>query len=134
MPVTICGVTRAPTPSQPPSRSPPATPAGSRRQRFDDAVRKLAPVIAEIRKGGHTSIADIAVALNLGGLSAPSGGAFTYETTRRILKRIETLGLGPGPRTVSQALMARHDKDRARRARALGELAARRKRQHPDWD
>jgi len=53
MPVIIH---RTPTP-------PPARPAKPRSQQFNDAVRELAPIIAEIRKAGHHSIGDIAVCL-----------------------------------------------------------------------
>jgi hypothetical protein len=94
----------------------------------------LAPVILEIRNAGQHGIDDIAVCLNLKGLVAPNGGAFTYETTRRILRRIKLLGLGDGPRTVSAALLARADKERTRKAMVLAEALARRKREHPEWD
>ncbi len=125
-----------------PSRptSPPAPPAKPRSQRFDDAVRKLAPVIAEIRKAGYHSIWEIAVCLEIKGLHAPSGGCFTYETTRRILRRIKQLGLGDGPRSVSQALAARHRKTRERQdmeleraCREVNELKAQQRRENPDW-
>lgn len=42
-----------------------------RRRRLDDAVRALAPVIAEIRKAGHHGIVEIAMCLNDKGLFAP---------------------------------------------------------------
>jgi len=94
----------------------------------------LAPVIAEIRKAGHHGIAEIAKSLNERSLRARGGSLFTYETTRRILLRIKELGLGDGPRSVSAALKARHAEERARQARVLVELEARRKHEHPDWD
>jgi hypothetical protein len=128
MPVIIH---RAPTP--PPRANP-------RRQRFDDAVRELAPIIAEIRKAGYQGIGDILVCLEDKGLPAPSGGCFTYETTRRILKRIKKLGLGDGPRSNSEALAARHRKTRAlqdmeleRACREVNELRAQQRRESPDW-
>jgi hypothetical protein len=120
--------------ARPRTPSPPPIPPRLRNRRFDDAVTALAPVIAEIREAGYHSIGDIAVCLEKKGLIAPSGGCFTYETTRRILKRIKELGLGDGPRSVSEALKARHAKERARQARVLAELEAQRKREHPDWD
>ena len=95
-----------------PPRMPPPTPTKPRpsRRRSDEAARTLAPVIAEIRKGGHHGVAEIAKCLNERGLRATSGEPYSYETTRKRLKAIERLGLGEGPRTASQALSARHEK------------------------
>jgi hypothetical protein len=100
--------------------------ANPKPRRFDDAVKALAPVIAEIRKAGRHGIAEIATCLNDRGLLAPSGGPFRYETTRRILNRIKLLGVGDGPRTKSAALLVRAEKDRARRKREFAEDVARR--------
>lgn len=111
----------------------PTTPRPSGR-RSDEAARTLAPVIAEIRKGGHHGVAEIAKCLNERGLRASSGEPYSYETTRKRLKTIERLGLGEGPRTVSEALSARHKKERAQVMGELAELRERRKREHPDWD
>jgi hypothetical protein len=86
----------------------------SRRRRLDDHARDLAPKIAQIRKAGFHSNAEIAERLNDEGLNAPSGGRFARETVRRIQKKIEQLGLGDGSRTRSAALKARHDKKRVR--------------------
>jgi hypothetical protein len=119
-----------------PPRMPPPTPTKPRpsRRRSDEAARTLAPVIAEIRKGGHHGVAEIAKCLNERGLRASSGGPYSYETTRKTLKAIERLGLGQGPRSASQALSARPDRERAREAAKWAELRERRKREHPDWD
>jgi hypothetical protein len=111
----------------------PTTPRPSRR-RSDEAARTLAPVIAEIRKAGHYGVAEIAKCLNERGLRAPSGEPYSYETTRKRLKAIERLGLGEAPRTASQALSARHDKQRAAEAIKWAEIRERREREHPDWD
>ncbi len=105
-----------------------------RSRRRDDVIRDLAPIFAEIRKAGHHGNAEIAKCLNEKGLRAPSGGPFSPETTRRIQKEMKRRDLGPGPRTVSAALSARADKERARKAMVLAEALARRKREHPDWD
>jgi hypothetical protein len=105
-----------------------------RSRRRDDVIRDLAPIIAEIRKAGHHGNAEIANHLNEMGLRAPSGGPFSAETTRRIQQEIKRRGLGEGPRTVSAALSARAEKEIARRYAELEKLAARRKREHPDWD
>lgn len=102
-------------------RALPAAPPRLRRGRLAEAARALAPIIAEIREAGHNSIARIAVALHNKGLLAPSGGSFSYETTRRILKEIEAQGLGKGPRSQSEALSARHAEEHARKAAILAE-------------
>jgi hypothetical protein len=119
-----------------PPRMPPPTPTKPRpsRRRSDEAARALAPIIAEIRKAGHQGVAEIAKCLNERGLRASGGGPISYETTRKRLKAIERLGLGDGPRTVSEALSARHEKKRATEAIKWSEIRERREREHPDWD
>lgn len=107
---------------------------GRQRRRTDDFVREVAPIIAEIRRAGHHNSAEIAKCLNERGFRAPSGGLYSRETTRRIQKDMERLGVGDGPRTRSAALRARHEKEQAREAMKLAELRERRKREHPDWD
>jgi hypothetical protein len=122
---------------RPPPTPPSATPTSAtspRHRRSDEAARALAPVIAEIQKAGHHGVAEIAKCLNERGLRASSGGPYSYETTRKRLKAIERLGLGPGPRTASQALSARHDKQRAAEAIKWTAIRERREREHPDWD
>src|SRR5690348_17033976 len=125
-------VKRPPRVGPPPA--PPSPPAPLRHRGSECVARQLAPIIAEIRDAGYQGIAEIATCLNERGVRAPSGGRFSYETTRRILKEVERLGLGAGPRTASAALSARHEKKRAREAAVVAELQARRERQHPDWD
>jgi hypothetical protein len=119
-------------------KMPPPTPTSTtprtRLRRSDEAARALAPVVAEIRKAGYHGVAEIAKCLNERGLRAPSGEPYSYETTRKRLKAIERLGLGEGPRTASQALSARHDKQRAAEAIKWAEIRDRREREHPDWD
>lgn len=133
MPIVVKRRPRVPSPTLP-SPTPTSTTPRPKRRRSDEAARALAPVIAEIRKAGHHGVAEIAKCLNERGLRASSGGSFSYETTRKRLKAIERLGLGEGPRTVSEALSARHDRERAREAVKWAELRERRKREHPDWD
>lgn len=99
-----------------------------------DIIKDLALVIAEIRIAGLHANDEIAKRLNEMGLRAPSGRPFSRETTRRIQKEIKRRGLGDGPRTVSQAMSARAEKKNVRHYAELAELAARRKREHPDWD
>jgi hypothetical protein len=112
----------------------------TRRQRREDTAKELAHVIKEVREAGHHSNAEIAKCLNERGLRAPSGGLFSPETTRRILNDIKRLGLGHGPRTVSQALTDRHRERREREKveldrvmKEVEELKAQRRREHPDW-
>jgi hypothetical protein len=128
VPIAIKRLPRVPSPTPTPTTPQP------RLRRSDDAARALAPVIAEIRDAGHHGVAEIAKCLNERGLRASSGGPYSYETTRKTLKAIERLGLGEGPRTASQVLSARHDRERAREAVRWAELRERRKREHPDWD
>ena len=116
-----------PPPAVPPSITP-------RPGRLEGVARDLAPIIAEIRDAGHHGVAEIAKSLNERGVRARSGGRFSYETTRRILKELESLRLGRGPRTASEALSARHKKKRDRDAANLTQLQERRKREHPGWD
>jgi len=125
MPVII---QRRPIPPSTPHEQKPKGPpnAKPKPRRLDDAVKALAPVIAEIRQAGRQGIAEIAKCLNDRGLLAPSGGPFKYETTRRILNRIRLLGVGDGPRTKSAALLVRADEERARRKREFAEDVARR--------
>ena len=52
-------------------------------------------------------------ALNKQGIAAPSGGRFTFGATHRLLKRLEQLRIGPGPRSVSSAASARAYVDRS---------------------
>jgi hypothetical protein len=135
-----------------PSATPPSattstglTPKGTklhptRRQRREKAARELAHVIKEVREAGHNSNAEIAKCLHEKGFRAPRGGRLSPEATRRILNDIKRLGLGDGPRTVSEALTERHRKTRERQAieldkalKEVNELKAQRRREHPDW-
>jgi len=99
------------------------TPQG---RRLDDTVKALAPFITKIRNAGHHGVAEIAMCLNDRGMLAPSGGPFTYETTRRILKRLKLLGLGDGPRTKSAAMVARAERQGEKRLMEFAEDLARR--------
>ena len=80
---------------------------GNRGRHFDLAVKALAPVINELRSAGIYNVRQLTSALNDRGLEAPSGGPFSYTTTRRVLRRLEQLHLGPGPRTLGQAARQR---------------------------
>jgi hypothetical protein len=133
MPIVIKRPPRLPSPTLPSPMSMSTTPR-SRHRRSDGAARALAPIIAEIRKAGHHGVAEIAKCLNERGLRASGGGPYSYETTRKRLKAIERLALGEGPRTVSEALSARHEKKRTAEAIKWTEIRERREREHPDWD
>ncbi len=132
-PLTAPAPTTAPTPPTP-------TKARIRRRRLNGAATDLAPIIAEIKQEGHHSNAEIAKRLNELKLKAPSGGPFTLETTRRLQLRIKALGLGGGPRSVSDALKERHrmrrEKENVELERILkevNELKAQQRRENPDW-
>ena len=108
--ITYSGTSTSPTPPKTETPASPTTRLVFRWSRLDNVAAELAPIIAEIRKAGYYSIAEIAYWLDKKGYVAPSGGCFTYETTRQILKHIKSLGLGEGPRTVSEAMLARGKK------------------------
>ena len=85
MPVTIHG-SKKPTPI----RSP-------RGRGFDTAIMGLAPTIARFQAAGCLGIHQLAEQLNQSGSAAPSGGPFSYTTTRRVVHRLAQLGLARGP-------------------------------------
>jgi hypothetical protein len=70
--------------------------------RFDAAVRELAPFIVELQSAGYRDIRKLAKQLDAVGLRAPSGEPFSYGTLWRILNRMAKLGLGLGPRTMTE--------------------------------
>ena len=61
----------------------------ARRQRTDRAVAVLAPVIAELRASGVTSLRGIAAALNERGIPTVAGsGRWRHVQVGRLLKRL----------------------------------------------
>jgi hypothetical protein len=78
------------------------------RQSYNEAIKKLAPYIAEARKNGRYGIQEIADYLNEKGIKAPSGRSFTYTTLNRIIDRLWKMRLTDATRTVSEAVSARH--------------------------
>jgi hypothetical protein len=96
VPVIFCGV---------PLKAP-APPPKTRRRPLDDAARKLASVMAELRSEGIVGVEETVAVLNARGIARPNGKPFTFGATHRLLWRQHVLGLGPRPRTVSQALKA----------------------------
>jgi hypothetical protein len=63
----------------------------ARRQRTDQAVADLAPVIAELRASGVTSLRGIAAALNERGIPTVAGSGRWYHTqVARVLARLAT--------------------------------------------
>jgi hypothetical protein len=69
---------------------------------FDDAIKKLAPTVSHLQAGECPAIHELADYLNSLGLVAPSGGPFTYTTTRRVLIRLAEMGLCLAPMTLSE--------------------------------
>jgi hypothetical protein len=69
---------------------------------FDDAIKKLAPTVSHLQAGECPAIHELAEYLNSLGLVAPSGGPFTYTTTRRVLIRLAEMGLCLAPMTLSE--------------------------------
>jgi hypothetical protein len=63
----------------------------ARRQRTDLAVADLAPVIAELRASGVTSLRGIAAALNERGIPTVAGSGRWYHTqVARVLARLQS--------------------------------------------
>jgi len=88
----------------------PGTPKRKRnyqREQFNAAVEALATIIAAIRAEGLIGVDEIRDRLNDKGVAAPSGGTFNTRSTHQVLTRLEELNLGPGPRSVSQAMSDR---------------------------
>jgi DNA invertase Pin-like site-specific DNA recombinase len=54
-------------------------------------ARDLAPVVAEIRAGGTTTLEGIARALNEAGYSAPRGGSWGAAQVLRLLRRLDAV-------------------------------------------
>lgn len=66
--------------------------------RFDAAVRRLAPVISQLREdSARRSTRKLADRLNDLGQHAPNGKPISPSTMRRILERLPELHLGEGP-------------------------------------
>jgi hypothetical protein len=84
-----------------------ATKRQARALMFDRAVKALAPAINELRSAGVRDIRGLMRRLNGAAMRAPTRGPFNYSSTRRVLRRIQELHLGPGPRTISTAASQR---------------------------
>jgi hypothetical protein len=80
---------------------------GRRRANFDQEVRALAPLISNFRAAGILRIRDLVAYLNENNVRAPSGKKFSFGTLRRVLRRLEELQLGEGPRSLSRAASER---------------------------
>jgi hypothetical protein len=66
--------------------------------RFDACVRRLAPIIRQLRENSAgRSTRKLATRLNGMGEVGPSGKPISYGTMRRILERLPQLHLGKGP-------------------------------------
>jgi hypothetical protein len=66
--------------------------------RFDAAVRRLAPIIRQLREyPARRSTRKLADRLNDMGQHGPNGRSITPSTMRRILQRMPELWLGDGP-------------------------------------
>jgi hypothetical protein len=89
--------------------------------RFDAAVRRLAPVISELREDhARRSTRKLADLLNGMGQQGPNGKPITPSTMRRILERLPELHLGEGPSNRSRAASDRRTPYRYRPGRQSG--------------
>jgi DNA invertase Pin-like site-specific DNA recombinase len=59
--------------------------AAARRERAHEHVTRVAPVLAELRAAGVTSLRALAAELNSRGVPAPAGGMWHANTVRRVL-------------------------------------------------
>ena len=72
--------------------------------RFDATVRRLAPIIRQLREDpARRSTRKLTDRLNNMGQYGPNGKAITPSTMRRILQRLPELHLGDGPSNRSRA-------------------------------
>jgi hypothetical protein len=84
---------------------------------FDRRVAALAPAIKALRSEGVLAIHEIMKRLNDAGVAAPNSRRFSFGTTHRVVRRLKQLGLGEGPRSVSDALKQRPNSPRSPRQR-----------------
>lgn len=76
--------------------------------RFDAFVRKLAPIINELREERSCrSTRKLQDRLNQIGEAGRNGRPLSYGTMRRVLQRMAQLQLGPGPSSRSRAAQDR---------------------------
>ena len=89
--------------------------------RFDAAVRRLAPIINQLREDpARRSTRKLADRLNGMGQHGPNGKPITPSTMRRILERLPELHLGEGPSNRSRAASDRRIPYRYRPGRQSG--------------
>ena len=89
--------------------------------RFDAAVRRLAPIINQLReKTDSRSTRKLAERLNKMGEVGPNGKPVSYGTMRRILQRMPKLWLGDGPSSRKRAANDRRVPYRYRPGRQSG--------------
>src|SRR5262249_26082217 len=78
-----------------------------RGRHFDRAVQALAPTINKFQAEGARDTLALMKRLNDANILAPLDRPFTYGTLYRVLRRMEQLRLGSGPRSVSTAARQR---------------------------
>ena len=89
--------------------------------RFDATVRRLAPIIRQLREDhARRSTRKLADRLNDRGEHGPNGKPITPSTMRRILERLPELHLGEGPSNRSRAASDRRMPYRYRPGRQSG--------------
>ena len=79
----------------------------NRKSHFERAVRRLAPIIEQLRAEGPRDIESLKFKLNRMGVAAPSRPRFSLDSVRRVLVRMNELGLGDGPQKKSDAMSKR---------------------------
>ena len=58
------------------------------RAQAEERAKALAPIIAEIRAAGASSLREIAAGLNERGIKTPNGGTWSAMQVKRILERL----------------------------------------------
>lgn len=76
-----------------------AASAAVRRAEADQRARDLAPILAELRRGGAVSLRAIARGLNERGIPTARGGGWGPVQVRRLLTRLESAERDPGHRS-----------------------------------
>ena len=82
---------------------------GNRGRNFDETAKAIAPEIIALWDKGVRTTRGLAKALNDAGVPAPGGKSFDYSKVRRVLRRMQELGLGPGPQSPRAAANHRVD-------------------------
>ena len=74
---------------------------------FDRLVTELAPVVEALAPETRLNIRRLAIRLNELGCTSSTGNPLSYGVVRRLLRGMERMRLGVGPRTKQKAALTR---------------------------